>query len=576
MRIIIAILTTFLLLGWTHSFAEGEPAGCKWTVTEETDEYIMESCGDNNVRIRQKHTIETIFVPEKQKPAKPLEKYKNIVETPESVKTKKNIEQIENDVKITQKKVEKIIKEKIEKTTRDNQTVIERRLEMGMKFVGNLPADEKLIKTAEEEEWNQVDKELEKAKTWMRLYELLPGLIIKNEKVKAAELDYEAAVETLKKTYSAYYPQVTITYGSNWEDDRTPSKSSTDVSDSIKHDSKHGKQKSLTITQMIWDFGRTNALIDIEKSKTQQAYYRLELAKEDLVLEAISAWLNLAKAYNVHEANKKVESNALKTLTMTIKKVKKGEASKLEQLQIEQQYRTFQTLTMTSQLTLGSAIQRFQNVWRFKPLDVANMPMPIADLLGLIPSSGASVNDNTTLKIAGLDIKIARGQLRYDDAEFRPRIDGKLSYTEKENELGGAYDEQKEEYRADITLSWKIFGGFSNVHQKRGDMAKLGAAENRHEDTIRVVNEQFKNAWNNYILIEKNLETLKRTTEINKEMYALTLQDFKAGNSPIIAVFGMKTAHIMSEVAYQNAQVDLLIARYQLHKVLGLVDPILE
>ena len=50
----------------------------------------------------------------------------------------------------------------------------------------------------------------------------------------------------------------------------------------------------------------------------------------------------------------------------------------------------------------------------------------------------------------------------------------------------------------------------------------------------------------------------------------------RAGNSPIMAVFGMKTAHIMSEVAYQNAQIDLLIARYQLHKVLGLVDPKLD
>ena len=44
----------------------------------------------------------------------------------------------------------------------------------------------------------------------MRLYELLPGLIVKNEKVKAAELDYEAAVEILKKTYSAYYPSFFI------------------------------------------------------------------------------------------------------------------------------------------------------------------------------------------------------------------------------------------------------------------------------------------------------------------------------------------------------------------------------
>ena len=167
-------------------------------------------------------------------------------------------------------------------------------------------------------------------------------------------------------------------------------------------------------------------------------------------------------------------------------------------------------------------------------------------------------------------------QLAYDDAEFKPRLDGKLSYTEKENELGGAYDEQKEEWRADVTLSWKIFGGFSGVHQKRSDEAKLGSAELRYEDVVRIVNEQFNNAWNNYVLVEKNLETLKRTVKINKEMYSLTLDDFKAGNSPIMTVFGMKTTYIMSEVAYQNAQIDLLVARYQLHKVLGLVDPKLD
>ena len=566
MKIIIATLITFFLLGWTHSFAEGDPDGCKWTVTEETDQYIMESCGTTHARIRQKSNIEITYVPQKEKLANPIEKYKKIVETPESIETKKSIEQIESDVKITEKKVKKVIKEKQleekqlieQKVTKE---IIEKKLEINLK-------KKKLIL----KQLADVDKEISKTQTWMRIYELLPGLIVKNEKVKAAELDYEAAVEILKKSYSAYYPQVTITYGHNWEDDRTPSKSSTVGVDSIKNDGKHGYQSSITITQMIWDFGRTNSLIDMERSKAQQTYYHLELAKEDLVMEAISAWLNLMKNYNVHEANKKIEANALKTLSMTIEKVKKGEASKLEQLQIEQQYRTFQTLTMTSRLVVDSAKQRFQNVWRFKPLDVANIPIPIADLLGLIPHSGASVRDNTTLKIANVDIEIALGQLRYDDAEFRPRLDGKLSYTEKEGELGGAYNEQKEEWRADITLSWKIFGGFSNVHQKRSDMAKLGSAELRYEDVVRIVNEQFNNAWNNYVLVEKNLETLKRTTEINKEMYALTLEDFKAGNSPIMAVFGMKTSYIMSKVAYQNAQIDLLIARYQLHKVLGLVD----
>jgi len=570
MKILIAVLTTFLLLGWTHSFAEGDPDGCKWTVTEETDEYIMESCGSSNARIRQKSNIEITYIPQKEKLANPIDKFKKIVITPEGVETEKEIKKIEKDVKITEKKVKKVIEEKqLAKKKIIEQKVTEEIVDDNLEI--NLKKKELILKQLAE-----VDKEISKTQTWLRIYELLPSLIVQNEKVKAAELDYEAAVELLKKSYSAYYPQVTITYGSNWEDDRTPSKSNTVGVDSIKNDGKHGIQKSITITQMIWDFGRTNSLIDIERTKAQQTYYHLELAKEDLVMEAISAWLTLTKTYNVHEANKKIEANALKTLSMTIEKVKKGEASKLEQLQIEQQYRTFQTLTMTSRLAVDSAKQRFQNVWRFKPLDVANMPIPIADLLGLIPHSGASVRSNTTLKIANADIEIALGQLRYDDAEFKPRIDGKLSYTEKEGELGGAYNEQKEEWRADITLSWKIFGGFSNVHQKRSDMAKLGSAELRHEDVVRIVNEQFNNAWNNYVLVEKNLETLKRTVEINKEMYALTLEDFKAGNSPIMAVFGMKTSYIMSEVAYQNAQIDLLVARYQLHKVLGLVDPLFK
>ena len=568
MRKLYTIFASFLLAS-TMAFAEGE-SGCEWETIEETETYLQEKCGDGMARIRSK-PIDSTVVYVKTEDA--VEQPNEIVATPESVKIEEEVKKVEKDVESTAKKVKEVIKEKIEKTTRSNQTVMERRLEMGMKFVGNLHADEKLIEIAEEEEWNQVDKALEEPKTWMRLYELLPRLIVENEKVKAAEKDYEAAVELLKKTYSAYYPQVTITYGSNWEDDRSVAKG-TYPTNNITHDGKHGKQKSITITQMIWDFGRTNSLIDMEKSKVQQAFFTLELAKEDLIMEAISAWLNLKKAYNTHEANKKIEANALKTLSMTIEKVKKGEASKLEQLQIEQQYRTFQTLTMTSQLAFDSAKQRFQNVWRFKPLDIANMPKPIADILGIIPDSGASVRGNTTLKIADLEIQIALGQLRYDDAEFRPRLDGKLSYTEKENELGGAYDEQKEEWRADVTLSWKIFGGFSGVHQKRSDEAKLGSAELRYEDVVRIVNEQFNNAWNNYVLVEKNLETLKRTVEINKEMYSLTLEDFKAGNSPIMAVFGMKTTHIMSEVAYQNAQLDLLVARYQLHKVLGLVDPI--
>ena len=86
MKILLTIFATFLLLGFNYSYAEGDPEGCKWIVTEETDQYIMESCGTSNARIRQKHNIETIFVPQKEKLVNPIEETNN-----PSWKTKKPI-----------------------------------------------------------------------------------------------------------------------------------------------------------------------------------------------------------------------------------------------------------------------------------------------------------------------------------------------------------------------------------------------------------------------------------------------------------------------------------------------------
>ena len=601
MKKLIHYILIGIMLNWNVAvFAETDQGCANWEVVEETEKYIQESCADTGkmqARIRSKPVeglnIIVVESPEEKK-QNPIKKFKDKVEETEKATAKvEKIEKIEKEVIVTEKKVQELKQEKnvAEKVEEKVEEVIKgKRLhdikvadtqkpevkEEIAKVEEDAKADEKLVEQATEKEWADVDTE--QKIDWMQFHELLPRLIVENEKIKAAELDYEAAVEALKSEYTAYYPQVTISIGNNWEDDRTPSKG-TYPGNSITHDSKQGIQKSITITQMIWDAGRTNAMIDKAKATAQQAHYRLELVKEDVVMEAINAWLNLQKAYNTHEANKKVEANAKITLAMTIEKVKKGEGSKLEQLQIEQQYRTYQTLSMTSKLGLDSAIQRFNNVWRFFPHNIGEMPTPIADLLGLIPQQGTAVNNNTTLRIAQMDIDIAKEQLRFSEAEFKPRVDGKLSYTEKDGELAGGYDtsdSQKEEWRADITMTWKLFGGFKNKHLKSADYSRLTAANLRYTDVKRGIDEQFKNSWNNYVLVEKNLATLKRTVEINDEMYKLTLADFQAGNTPIMAVFGMKTAHIMSEVAYANAQIDLLIARYQMHKVLGLVNPLIK
>jgi outer membrane protein TolC len=538
-------LIAILFLTVSPVSAEDENKGCKWETVEETEQFIREQCiGDGQLQVRMKSKpvpgVTVIEAPNTKK-SNPLQEIKEVVKSKEAKKQEKKIEKIEQAIEDTAKKVEEVKKETV-------------------------------VKKQE----TKVEKEKSKKSNWKRPYQLLPELILNNEKIQAAELDYDAALETLKSEYSAYKPQVSVSIGQNWEDDRTPAKG-TYPNNTITHDSKNGLTKSITITQMLWDAGRTSSVVDKAKHTAQQAYFRLDQAKEDLMVEALNAWINLGKAYNNWQSNMKVQKNAMTTLKMTTEKVKKGEASKMEQLQIEQQFRTYQTLTMTSKLAYDSAVERFRTVWKFTPKNIDQMPMPVSDLLGMIPEAGTNVKNNTTIKIASMDVKIAEQQLRFDNADFKPRVDGKLSYTEKEGELGGGFDnEQKEEWRADITMTWQVFGGFKKTHVYRADKSRLKAAEIRLTDTVNATQEQFNNSWNNYVLVEKNLKTLKRTVEINQEMYNLTLADFKAGNTPIMAVFGMKTSLIMSEVAYQNAQLDLTIARYQLHKLLGIVNPLFK
>ena len=108
-KLIITLLVLLLSISWSYGEEDG---GCEWKVTEETNEYIMESCGSSSVRIRQKHSIELNYIPQKEKLANPIEKFKKIVITPEGEETEKEVEKVEKDVKITEEKVKKIITEK--------------------------------------------------------------------------------------------------------------------------------------------------------------------------------------------------------------------------------------------------------------------------------------------------------------------------------------------------------------------------------------------------------------------------------------------------------------------------------
>ena len=122
---------------------------------------------------------------------------------------------------------------------------------------------------------------------------MLPKLIAESDRVQAAKENFKASVEDLKSAKSMYHPNVSITYGHNEESDRTPSQSS--GAESISNTNKSGTKASITLTQLIWDGGRTDTAVDIAKRNSQKAQINLELTIEDVIVEGVTVYINMIK-----------------------------------------------------------------------------------------------------------------------------------------------------------------------------------------------------------------------------------------------------------------------------------------
>ena len=425
------------------------------------------------------------------------------------------------------------------------------------------------IKKIKEDKKNLTVDQMVKHNDWklLPMDQMLTILLNEDPTIKAAEENYEAALQNLKGAYSTYYPKVDVTYGLNNETDRTPSQSS--GAESIANTDKTGSKATITLTQMIWDFGRTHTQVIIQKQTAQKAQVQLEMAIEDKIVEAVSVYLNLQKAHNSLDGNKEILLNAKKALAMTVEKVKKGESPKMEQLQIEQQLRTYETITTQSEIALSTAEEKFRNVWGMTPPTKKQLTSLPIDLLGPMPDKKLSFNGNKSLRLADYDKIIARANTELMKKQYRPTLDSSLSWTDYGDDLGSGYGSSKNEIRFDVTLRWTLFNGFKTSSDYKSAKHKESAAEFSYQATYRNIQEQVANLFTNYDKLTANLKTLERAKNINKEMYMLTLQDFKAGKSPLIAVFGMKTAEIMASVAHKNAELDVLIQRYNLNKVVG-------
>ncbi|MEJ1298557.1 MAG: TolC family outer membrane protein [Candidatus Sedimenticola sp. (ex Thyasira tokunagai)] len=397
------------------------------------------------------------------------------------------------------------------------------------------------------------------------LGELLPNLLENHDKIKAAKADLESAGFSTRQANAAWYPSVTLTADYGTERQVKPAAANTDMTRS---------SADLKLTQLLADFGATSASTGMADSREKKSMIALERAKQDLLLDGVTTYMNLLRAIESLTYARQSEGNIKRQTGMEQSRVDRGSGFRTDVLQTKSALAGASATRVRAEGTLATSINRYRTVFRADIADLKTYKRPLFPAKALPKSTDEAIelalSKSLTLRSSDIDLEIARQTIDSKKAKFFPKLELIAQAKKKNDDAGTAGN--KEEYIAKVQLTYPLYagGGDSAAHKAAG--SQLSAAMNRHDDTRLTIEESIRNSWQNMLTARTNAEFLRNQANISGEFLVLARKERRLGKRSLLDVLNGETSYISALSSAVSAETDYSLAAYKLLHAMGSLD----
>ncbi|MGJ3259307.1 MAG: TolC family protein [Rhodospirillales bacterium] len=395
---------------------------------------------------------------------------------------------------------------------------------------------------------------------------LLPYVIENHDRVRASKSRLTAARNRAREALGAWYPTLSQTANAGHETQEN------DQGD----DTRTGFHEwDISLTQLLWDFGSTNAAIDKARLQVEAARYDVIETRQSLILEAITAYLNVVRSYRALQFAKDSEDNIRKQTGLEEALVGLGSGFSTDVLQAKTQLAGAQARRAQNEGALTNALNRYKAVFGRMPDDVEaleEVPFPAPFLpTTLTQATDIAFESNPSLKNAILDADIAVEDVRIARADnFTPKIDATAERKFKKNVGGTIGAEQETLAKVEMTFDFNL--GFTAINTLRASESDLSATTFTAADTRRNIEEQVRNAWQQLDTAKQTASHLNNQANIAAAFLELARNERQLGRRSLIDVLSGETNLINSKSDALSAETDVLIAAYGLLAATGLLE----
>lgn len=398
------------------------------------------------------------------------------------------------------------------------------------------------------------------------LEKLLPELLQKHERITAAQYDLEVARHNSRKALGDYLPQVDLTLASGSE--RTERLGNPTVTFPFR-------DNSISLKQLIWDFGKTTADIRAADIGVQRAEAALKNAQQALTLEAVATYLNLLRAVETLQYARQSEQNIKTQTGLEEYRVKRGGGVATDVLQAQVQLAGAVANRVRAEGALTNAMNKFRAVFRQEVGDMAaykRSQLPTAQLpTKLEDAVQSALESNIDLAIAQYSLDAAKEGTKADKAKlYAPRIDFTAKYNDKDNTAATAGF--RKESLAKVELTFPLFAGFKNQSASEASTVSYLAQNDRYLDQRIGVENLVRDSWQNVITQQSNAHFLRNQAEVAGEFLDLARKERQLGRRSLIDVLGGETSYIGAISTAVSAETDYALSIYALLASMGKLD----
>lgn len=390
--------------------------------------------------------------------------------------------------------------------------------------------------------------------------------------IQARLADYAAAQQRVKEALSGILPQLSGSWTANRRKDEFFSTAIGGGQAKPTPLFSTNQTAQVTLSQILFDFGKTFAATDVAKAQAEVARLDAETQKDQIILAVKEGYFNLLLGKRLVAVNQEAVSRAELNLRNAKGFFEVGTRPKIEVVRAEVDVANAQVALIQARNATSLARVALNTAMGIP----VNTPTEVEDILTYEPYP---VDENQLIAEAlrqrpdyqrvNAVVTSAEASVRQAFRNFFPDISGQGQYGGTFRDPKRPVDDLAETWLLGVTLTWTIFDGGNKIARYEEAKKTVESGRSQVQALELTVSQEVVQAALNLNEAKERIGATQKAVESARENFRLAQGRFAAGVGTIIELTDAQLALTQAQATHAQALADYRVNIARLERALG-------